>query len=238
MRRDIAILSVAAAGLLYAVLGGGFGSADPADRWAVEWHPQIHRAAAEADGLTPADFTWMRYPCSDPRLTLNDVGPRRAGALAYHVSLPADTPQLNQYIAEAEREPGVEYEPVAEEGWLKIPDPEGVSALSRVVFELVDMDTGETLDRDVRASHVDGAVVGFGGGDGDALWRVLTPGGSVRVRLQTHGVFFPHHARGDGGLQYAATGNGYVTTPRVDSEVYTLTMGVDGDVAIETRAGF
>ena len=214
-----------------AVVIGGFAAYQALSGPAVltEWHPQLDRATAEADGLEPMDFTWLQYPCSDPTIAAPASVARFP--FEYRVTLPADTPQLNRYIEEADRQPGVEYERVAEPGWLKIPDPEGVSALAWVAIELVDVDTGDVLDRNLSPNHVDGAVVGWPGESAE-LWQVLQPGGAVRVRLQVHGVFFPYIREGGASLHYAATADGYVTTPRVDSSIYVLAMDQDGNVTV------
>lgn len=196
------------------------------------WHPQIHRRFAEKDGRVPSDFTWMQYPISNVRFSLPFQGEQHR-TLIYEAEISPDTPQTNQYFKADERDPGKTYKEVlfGSETWYELVVTG--TALSRVKFSLIDLADHEVLHESA-TGHIDGAVeAGMGQGPAarDALlWKRLTPGTTLRVRLEAIPLFFPYcdPETGSGGTEYAMQNNGYHGGDVVVSPEYTLAMTEHG----------
>ena len=199
-------------------------------RWIIEektvtenqqWPAYVHRDYAEADGLTPEDLRFDQWPVSNVviRHLEPGEGSARHQAVLYECDLPADTPQTNVYVEDAD----------APDGWRKIPDPTSSMAMSSVQFELRDANTGEVLHTSNTASHFDGKATGHLGGTGGEIWDRLTPGGSpIQVRLVAYPMFF--YLNDEGGMVAYAIGNyGYFRGEEAESDAYTLSM-IEGEV--------
>ena len=196
-----------------------------------QWPAYVKRDYAEADGLTPEDLRFDQWPVSNVVIRHLEPGEGsvRHQAVLYECDLPADTPQTNVYVEDAD----------APDGWRKKPDPTSSMAMSSVRFELRDADTGEVLHTSNTASHFDGKASGHLGDTGDAIWGRLTPpppgesvGAPVRVRLVAYPMFF--YLNDEGGMVAYAIGNyGYFRGEEVESDVYTLSM-IEGEVLGET----
>ena len=189
-----------------------------------EWPPHVHRESAEQDGLTPDDFRFDQWPVSNVHLRHIDVTQGEYFpdeiALVYRCDLPPDTPQCNQYDGNDN----------------PLPDPVGM-CISSVRFELLDYETGDKLDIDSRASHVDGAVMGLLGPGGE-IWNRLTPGASLRVQLTAFVKFFYLNEDGAAMLAYSAiSGNrGYFHSEQARSTTYILSMTENGTILIDGEA--
>lgn len=199
------------------------------------WHPQIHRPSAEADGLTPADFTWRDYPVTNVRLEMRDWDTQ---PVVYLADMPAHTPQVNAYYRPEERQPGCTYKGVrfGQETWYELLVTG--SALSRVVFTLVDLADSKVV-HEAATDLVNGLLeAGIATGtvtqERSLIWKRLVPGGSLQVRLDAVPLFFPYinPATGDGGNHYSNVNNGYLVGDVASSRVYTLAMDHNGNLSL------
>ena len=213
--------------------------AESEDAWRPgQWHPQIDRQAAEAAGLTPADFTWLDYPVSD-------VGLRPAArtdryqALYYDALIPASTPQVNQYCRADERDPHLTYKEVrfGRETWWELLVTG--TALQAVWFELVDVDDGTIWHR-AGAGHKAGVVTAGistdAKGRGRKIFNRLVRG-PLRVRLECQPKFFPRiNEKGGAELYLASTGDGHLHGKRVRGSEHVLSMSEDHHLLVDGAA--
>ena len=176
----------------------------------MDWHPQVHREHAEADGRKPEDFQFEQWPVSNVRLENSDS---RHYPFYFRCDMPKDTPVSNQY----------------DDAGNKIPDPVGM-CLQSVDFRLHDADTGARLAENV-SLLTDGEAVSKPR-DRQPLWSVLTPGTSIRVKLTAFPDFYFLNEQG-GMVGYANTSDGQFKGEEVESPVYTLSMDHDGNVRVE-----
>ena len=180
------------------------------------WHPSVAKELAIQDGLGPADFQWAQWPVSNVRI---ENSQSRHYPFYLRCDMPAGTPVDNQYVEDAK-------EPT---GWRKLPDPVGI-CLQRVEFTLRDADTHDELTQD-------GALLSEGVAQGkpadrSELWRRLTPGTALKVRLYARPLFYYLKADGAAMLAYAIGNNQHFAGGDQESPVYTLTMDHDGGVSV------
>lgn len=194
-------------------------------RWIIEasmdWHPQIARRYAEADGRTPADFRWLEYPVSDVRLAHPAWDDLSVWVLRYFAEMPTDTPHINQYEQD---ESG---------NWIRLPEPRG-SVLSSLRFSLIDLADGAELDTDGR-DHDNGQVQGGLTEGAPLLWERLSHGASLQVRLDAMPLFFPYNdpETGSGNNHYSAVNDGYLNGETASSREHTLALTIDGVLLID-----
>lgn len=196
-----------------------------------DWHPQIHRRFAEMDGRVPSDFTWLDYPVSNVRMELRDWDTQ---PVVYLAEMSPETPQVNAYFKADERLRDREYREVqfGKETWYELLVMG--SALSRVRFSLVDL-ADHAIIHEVATDHINGHLeAGIATGNATRgrsdVWQRLTPGNSIRVRLEALPLFFPYNnpETGSGGTEYSNVNNGYLGGELAVSREYTLTMTPDG----------
>ena len=189
----------------------------------MQWHPQIHRETAEADGLTPADFTWMQYPVSNVRIEhigADEQGiPRRQIAAKLMCDMPPHTPQVNQY-----RQDGTKI--------YKIPDPVGVSALQSVEFVLR-YAWGAEVTEVTALNHSDGVVLGFLHWSSDLFRDELVPNSEIEVQVAARPQFFPYMKPDGPGMEYATVGHhGHVVGDWASSPHTRLALTDEGKLLI------
>ena len=175
----------------------------------MDWPANVAREVAEADGRKPEDFRYDQWPVSNVRCENSDS---RHYPFYFRCDMPKDTPVSNQY--DDANEP--------------IPDPVGMCSQS-VDFRLHDADTGEKLAENTALLH-EGHVVSKPR-DRQELWRRLTPGTSIRVKLVACPMFYFLNEQG-AMMGYAIGNQGYFKGEEVESPVYTLTMDHDGNVSV------
>ena len=183
----------------------------------MEWPPQVRKDFAEQDGLKPEDFRWRRWPVSNVRLEVREPTTQRDQMAIYRCEMKPDTPHPNQYEADGTR----------------IPDPVGI-ALAWVKFQLLDADSHDVLDEDLR-DHFDGQVTGYLSLNSQ-LWHRLTPGKVLGVKLTATPYFFYLDENGGGNLSYCTNPNGYFYGVTVETGLHSIAMTDDGVFLVDGEA--
>ena len=129
--------------------------------------------------------------------------------------MPSNTPQVNRYV-DGEKQP----------------DPVG-TALAWVEFKLIDMFDGRELHKTL-LDHNAGKLRGGMTSSDSELWNRISPGTSIRVKLEAEPVFFPYiNEDGAALMQYANTNDGYVRGVTVSSQGYYIGLNQEGLVVID-----
>lgn len=188
--------------------------AEPKKPW--PWY--VHESARQ-DGRSPEDFQFDQWGLSNVEIAgVLPATSYLAESYDYVASIPADTPQANQY--DEQNQP--------------LPDPTGL-ALSRVKFQLREVGTSELLDES-NTGHINGeARTHSGSGSDTKLWERLLPNGpEVQVELVARPLFY--FLDTDGGMRgdYANMGlRGYFGGEEVTSRIYTLRMDQTGALFLD-----
>ena len=183
----------------------------------IPWHPQVRRRDAELAGLSAEDFLFEQWRISNIKLELSTT---RGGAFDVYCKIPKDTPLCNQYIY---KEDG-SYE--------KIPNPVNSMCLLHIKIILVNSANGEKLDKDLR-EHKDGQVRGWLGKRRRRIWKVLTPGKSVDVKVYAQ-PFFSYMNEHGHPESYTNRGDGYFAGNLVTSREYRLSLDEDSNLSLES----
>ena len=105
-------------------------------------------------------------------------------------------------------------------------------SLSWIVFELYDVADGTKLGTKTALPSYGTAIVHAPQGKRAILWRELTPGKSIRVRLVAYPLFSYLKAPGDAVL-YGIGNRGRLRGGTVESRKRTLSMDEDGNLKLK-----
>lgn len=189
------------------------------------WPPDVHRRSAEREGRKPEDFRINQWPVSNVILR-HPFGSPSDIALLYRCNMPADTPRDNQYVEDKSERTG----------YRKLPDPVGM-CLSRVKFQMRDLETGSLLNEEVGLGEAGEYEAGAANRDLKDLWSRLKPGGEpVQVQVLAFPLFY--FLGEDGGVKghYFIGHRGYRAGAEVyAARTYSLALNENGELLLDGK---